>query len=76
VRAFLRSFSWGWLILIAILAGIAPWPVGPEPHLVEKLRWLAAGSLSRLIDIFDLLFHASPLILLCAKLLVTRGDEA
>ena len=40
----------------------------PEPHLWEKLKMLAEGTLSRPIDIFDLLMHALPWVLLVAKL--------
>lgn len=47
-----------WLLgAAALLLGLAPFV--PEPHLWEKLRLLAQGGLSRPIDIFDLLFHAS-----------------
>jgi hypothetical protein len=54
------------LILAAILLGLAPFR--PEPHLWEKLKMLAAGTLVRPIDIFDLLFHATPVALLIVKL--------
>lgn len=54
------------LALIAVLLGLAPFV--PEPHLWEKLKMLAAGTLSRPIDIFDLLLHATPLVILILKL--------
>jgi hypothetical protein len=54
------------LTIAAVLLGLAP--MSPEPHLVEKLRMLAAGSLSKPIDIFDLLMHGTPLVLLVLKL--------
>jgi len=57
------------LVVIAVIAlflGLAPFQ--PEPHLVEKLRMLAAGTLTRPLDVFDLLWHAAPLALLAAKL--------
>jgi len=59
--------SYGFLIIFAILMGLAPF--FPEPHLVEKLRMLSKGELTRLIDIFDLLFHSAPLLLLIAKII-------
>jgi hypothetical protein len=34
----------------------------------EKLKMLAAGTLVRLIDIFDLFWHTAPLLLLGLKL--------
>ena len=63
------------LLLIAIVMGLAPFQ--PEPHLVEKLRMLADGSLSKPIDIFDLCVHGLPLLLLVAKLLrmAIKGDR-
>jgi hypothetical protein len=57
-----------WLILI-VAAWLAVAPIVPEPHLTEKLRMLAQGTLRRPIDIFDLLWHVAPLILLALKLL-------
>jgi hypothetical protein len=54
------------LIVLAVLLGLAP--LEPEPHLVEKLRMLFQGTLSRPIDIFDLFLHASGIILLLLKL--------
>lgn len=54
------------LILAALTLGLAPFT--PEPHIWEKLRLLAAGELARPIDIFDLLLHAAPWVLLALKL--------
>ncbi len=51
-----------WLALIALWLAVAP--VLPEPHLWEKLKMLAAGTLTRPLDIFDLLLHATPPALL------------
>lgn len=51
---------------IALFLAIAP--IMPEPHLWEKLKMLADGTLSKPIDIFDLLMHGLPLILLVIKL--------
>ena len=54
------------LAVVALLLGLAPFQ--PEPHLWEKLKMLSAGTLSRPIDIFDLLMHGTPVVLLAAKL--------
>ena len=59
------------LALAAILLGLAPFV--PEPHLVEKLRMLLHGELRRPLDIFDLLLHGTPLVVLIAKLARTLG---
>lgn len=59
------------LAIGAVLLGLAPF--APEPHLVEKMRWLSQGVLTRPLDIFDLCLHASPTLLLAIKLL--RGKR-
>ncbi len=53
-------------VMLALTLGLAPFV--PEPHLFEKLRMLAQGTLVRPIDIFDLLLHAAPWVLLLVKL--------
>jgi hypothetical protein len=53
-------------VLAALTLGLAPFV--PEPHLLEKIRMLAAGELSRPIDIFDLVLHGAPWVLLLLKL--------
>ena len=55
------------LIVAALALGLAPFT--PEPHLWQKLRMLADGTLARPIDFFDLLMHASLPLLLIVKLL-------
>ncbi|MFN5996833.1 MAG: RND transporter [Paracoccaceae bacterium] len=62
------------LILAALTLGLAPFV--PEPHIWEKLKMLVAGDLVKPVDIFDLLMHAAPWLLLAAKLVrmaVQRG---
>lgn len=61
------------LILITLLLGMAPWPAGTQPHLLEKLGMLFNGTLSRPVDIFDLVLHASPLILILLKIARDMG---
>lgn len=53
------------LILLVLSLGFAPFY--PQPHIVEKLRMLMAGTLTRPIDIFDLFWHAWPFALLVYK---------
>jgi hypothetical protein len=59
-------------IPLGILAIVAGWlaiaPIQPEPHLIEKWRWLFQGNLNRPMDIFDLLLHTLPLVVLALKL--------
>ncbi|ORJ63413.1 hypothetical protein [Geothermobacter hydrogeniphilus] len=62
---FLLNIPLPLLLIATILIGLAPF--SPEPHLVEKLRMLFAGHLSRPADIFDLGLHGAPLVLLLLK---------
>lgn len=53
------------LVIAALILGPAPFV--PEPHVIEKLRMLANGNLTKPIDIFDLAYHGLPIILLMLK---------
>ncbi len=57
------------LVVLCLTLGLAPFV--PEPHLWEKLRMLANGALQRPLDIFDLLLHGTPWLLLIGKLYFT-----
>jgi len=59
------------LLLAALLLGLAPFV--PEPHLWQKLKMLADGTLTKPIDIFDLLLHGTPVVLLVIRLI--RGER-
>lgn len=61
------------LLIVALTLGLAPFV--PEPHIWEKLKLLAAGDLARPIDIFDLLLHATPWLLLAIRV-VRLGRRA
>lgn len=50
------------LIPLVLLLGFAPF--FPQPHIVEKIRMLMAGTLKRPLDIFDLVWHSWPFLLL------------
>jgi hypothetical protein len=63
--AWLDRIPLKWLLLLAVWMALAP--LTPEPHLIEKLRMLLQGTLSRPIDIFDLLLHSSPMVLLAVR---------
>ena len=62
---FLDKIPYSVLIIFTIMMLAAP--LRPMPHVFEKIIMLANGTLSRPIDIFDLLFHLFPLILLALK---------
>lgn len=61
------------LLVAAIFLGLAPFQ--PEPHLWTKLKMLADGSLTEMIDIFDMLMHGAPLILLVLKFILGKAPE-
>jgi len=56
------------LIPLVLLLGFAPF--FPQPHIVEKIRMLMAGTLRRPIDIFDLFWHAWPFALLTYRIVL------
>jgi hypothetical protein len=56
----------GTLVVGALLLGLAPF--APEPHLWQKLKMLAAGTLTRPLDIFDLFLHGVLPVLLGIRL--------
>lgn len=58
--------TYRFLIPCALLLGLAPFY--PQPHSVEKLGMLLAGTLRRPIDIFDLLWHSLPVLLLVYRI--------
>ncbi len=63
--AFLDRIPYLALIIVAVFLALAPFQ--PEPHLVQKWRMFTAGTLRKPIDIFDVIFHLTPALLLAAK---------
>lgn len=74
MKNFLNRIDYSLLILIALLLGLAPFY--PRPHLVEKVHMLADGALHRPIDIFDLIMHSAPVLLLLGKILADLFDQS
>jgi hypothetical protein len=66
MKRFFSHLNYPLLIAATLLLGLAPF--FPEPHLVEKTRLLIQGELTRPLDIFDLMFHLAPALLLIIKL--------
>jgi hypothetical protein len=62
---WLNKIPYPLLIIMSLTLGLAPFV--PMPHLFEKIRMLLNGELVRPLDIFDLLMHASPVLLLIVK---------
>ncbi len=61
----LQRLSYRFLIPVAIVLALLP--IYPQPHLVEKLEMLVNGTLSKPMDIFDLIWHGWALVLLGIK---------
>jgi len=70
----LKSIPVPVLVILCLTLGLAPFL--PEPHLLEKLRMLSSGDLSKPVDIFDLIMHALPFVLLIARLAVSVPKKA
>jgi hypothetical protein len=70
LRRLLVALPLSVLVIASLTLGLAPFT--PEPHVWEKLKMLAAGTLSQPIDIFDLALHGLPWLLLILKLTVGR----
>ncbi len=68
--SWLDQLSMPLVILACLLLGLAPFL--PEPHIWEKLKMLASGDLLRPIDIFDLILHGAPFVVLILKLIRMR----
>jgi hypothetical protein len=64
---WLDKISYSTLIVATILLGLAPFV--PMPHSIEKILLLKDGDLTKPIDIFDLFYHFSPVILIASKIL-------
>ena len=62
-------------VLIPIAGVMLLAPFSPMPHVWEKLIMLKEGNLTRPIDIFDLVYHLTPLIILIIKWRLTRGKQ-
>ena len=54
------------LLIVALVLGLAPFMA--EPHLWQKIKMLVDGSLTKPIDIFDLLMHGTPSVLVVLKI--------
>ncbi len=62
-------------LLVVLAVWMAAAPITPEPHLIEKLRMLSQGSLTRPLDIFDLCLHLAPALILGLRLLRQYGPR-
>jgi hypothetical protein len=63
-------------LLIVITVFMLGAPFVPEPHLVEKMRMLADGTLTRPLDVFDVFWHLLPASLLAAKFVRSKSSQS
>jgi hypothetical protein len=68
-----KLLSYWFLIPLALLLGFAPF--FPQPHIVEKLGMLAAGTLKKPVDVLHLFWHAWPFVLLAYRVFRDIGRE-
>lgn len=73
MRALLDKIPYPTLIIFSLALGLAPFI--PEPHIWQKAKMLIAGELVRPLDMFDMLFHGSPWIILGLKVALARPDD-
>lgn len=65
---WIDQLPWHLVVIACLTLGLAPF--FPEPHIWEKLKMLASGTLVKPVDIFDLLMHATPFLVAGLKLAV------
>lgn len=73
MSGIIEKISYPQLILLAIMLGLAPF--FPIPHTIEKIQMLINGELKKMIDIFDLIFHTSPIFLIIIKYIVNKKSN-
>ncbi len=64
--AWLDDISLPMIVLVCLTLGLAPF--FPEPHIWEKLKMLLAGTLVKPLDMFDLLMHGTPFVVVALEL--------
>jgi hypothetical protein len=64
---FIDNFSFSTLIMMAILLAIVPYPMQEMPHSLEKIQMLFSGTLTKPLDIFDLIMHTGLIFVLFIK---------
>lgn len=69
----LNSIPLSVVVVLCLTLGLAPFI--PEPHVWEKLKMLSSGALVKPVDIFDLLMHVFPFVLLGLKLILPQKSR-
>lgn len=71
---FIDRLPYSLLLVMTVLMLGAPF--APEPHLLEKMRMLMEGTLTRPLDMFDVLWHLLPATLLAMKVVRQRRQKS
>ncbi len=71
---FIDKLPYSMLAVMTVLMLGAPFL--PEPHLVEKMRMLMDGALTKPLDMFDVVWHLLPATLLIVKFVKSRGNRS
>lgn len=68
---FIDKIPYTPLIVLAVFMLLAPFR--PMPHVVQKLLMFKNGTLQQPMDIFDLFYHLTPVMILLMKLYRDRS---
>ncbi len=69
---WLDNISLPLLVVLALFLLVAP--ISPEPHLIEKYRMAMAGTLTKPLDVFDVVWHLLGIVLVILK--IKRGNKS
>lgn len=64
--SFVDKIPYTLLIILAVFMLLAPFR--PMPHIVQKLLMFKNGTLQQSMDVFDLFYHLTPVMVLLIKL--------
>jgi len=73
MKEMIKSLPYSLLIIMSIFMAFAPFQ--PEPHLVQKFAMFMAGNLIKPLDMFDVLWHLLPIILLVTKFVLSEKEK-
>ncbi len=74
MRRVLSEIPWSFLIVFTVVLMILP--LQPEPHLVQKFRWIVEGQPFRPIDVLDVFYHLAGVFVIILKLAFPLKTEA
>ena len=72
MKDFITSIPYTFLVGAAVLMALMPFQ--PEPHLVQKFDMFMAGNLTKPLDIFDVVWHLLPMLLILTKYVLAKKD--